>query len=96
MVIRAHTDDGQAVQLTFAKSFQVAAGVAGTLVTAVVIWAMSTLVSVDKRVTAIESSRFTHEDADGYVTVREYQAALASIMSQLNRIENKLDRSVIP
>lgn len=96
MVIHAHDEAGQAVRLTFHPLLQWGLGICASLITASVLWGISTIVELDNRVTAIESSRFTRADAAGYVTVREYDASLASILSQLNRIEDKLDRSTTP
>lgn len=67
-------------------------GIAATLITATIIGGTAKLVQLDVRVTAIEASRFTKEDAAGYVTVREYDARAATISEQLSRIEDKIDR----
>ena len=96
MVIHAHDDRGSPVRLTFHPLLQWGLGICASLITAAVLWGISTIVDLDKRVTAIESSRFTQEDADGFVSVREYDAHLASVLNQLQRIEDKLDRTVGP
>lgn len=91
MVIHARTEGGDAVRLTFHPLLQWAMGILSTLVTASVIWGIVQIQENDKRITAIEASRFTTQDAAGYVTIREYDAWTGSVIAQLGRIEDKLD-----
>lgn len=94
MVVQAKTSAGDPVEITFHKTLAWAMGICATLVTASVLWGVATLVDVDRRVSVLETSRFTRADASAYVTLREYDAAMSSIISQLSRIEDKLDRSL--
>lgn len=91
MVIHASTEQGEPVRLTFHPFLQWAMGIMASLITVAIVWGVVQINENTRRITAIEASRFTRQDASAYVTVREYDAWQAAIINQLGRIEDKLD-----
>lgn len=89
MVIRAQTEDGQPVQVSFPQWLSWLTGLMATLITATVISTAAKLIDIETRVTAIEATRMERAD---FVSVREYDATVLGIQSQLARIEVGVDR----
>jgi hypothetical protein len=92
MVIRAHTEDGAPIQVSFPSWFTWLAGIVATLVTMTVVGTAAKLVDIETRVTAMEAVQVTPDDMRGFVSVREYDATILTIQTQLARIESKIDR----
>lgn len=92
MVIRAHTHDGQPIDVSFPAWVGWVTSILSVVIAATIVSTAAKLVDMEQRVTAIESSRFTAEDARAYVTIREFDARVQSITTQLSRIEGKIDR----
>ena len=89
------TGDGKSVRIEVNTFLQWVLGICAVLITGMITWGTTEIVSLDNRVSVIESSRFTAEDwisaSNDHVTFREYDAAMLAIQTSLSRIEDKLD-----
>lgn len=92
MVIRAHTAEGEPIQVSMPSWFAWLAGILASIITITVVGTAAKLVDLENRVVVIEASRFTTDDARDYVTIREFDGTILSLQTQLTRIESKIDR----
>lgn len=89
------TESGASVRVQVSTLLQWVLGITAVFLTSISAWGTTKIVNLDNRVTALEASDYTADQATiehrRLVTVREYDARETALREQLARIENKID-----